>query len=257
MAHDTRPHLLTHHQAHHRSSRLGRRAQAREMVYDESATPGATAGAHDRPEVSGATQAITGWQHRAGCNDRGSGRQLVSTSTTAGGEDGATGAGPHAQPKPVLLGASAIVRLEGPLTHGMAPSIQQTVIGWASGPDSRARQTAGAPTGSINGTEPVGGPSNQTAPGGAVAMPIASPSASRGPTRPAPIVTDRGALLPCGAVLATVGGHRRPAPITSARPVYAQAVDKIVDTIAQFYGSTGVLCVRDRGGTPAQRETVS
>ena len=46
------------------------------------------------------------------------GRQLVAALATAAGQDGAAGAGAHAQSEAVGLGTTAVVRLEGALAHG-------------------------------------------------------------------------------------------------------------------------------------------
>lgn len=53
---------------------------------------------------------------------RRSGRQFATALATPSGKDGTTGASSHAQPKTVGLRPPAIVRLEGPLAHGLAPS---------------------------------------------------------------------------------------------------------------------------------------
>lgn len=50
-----------------------------------------------------------------------SGGQTGATLATAGREDRAAGTGTHPQPEPVGLGATAVVRLEGALTHSGAP----------------------------------------------------------------------------------------------------------------------------------------
>jgi hypothetical protein len=56
----------------------------------------------------------------------GSGRQFAATLGPAGGDDGATGTGAHAQPEPVLLGPSTVVRLEGALAHGRTLSYRRS-----------------------------------------------------------------------------------------------------------------------------------
>lgn len=52
----------------------------------------------------------------------GSGRQFAAALATAGRQDGAAGAGAHPKPEPVGLRPTAVIRLEGPLAHGLAPS---------------------------------------------------------------------------------------------------------------------------------------
>ena len=50
-----------------------------------------------------------------------SGRKLAAALTAAGGQDGPTGARPHAQPETVRAGTPAVVRLVGALAHGRTP----------------------------------------------------------------------------------------------------------------------------------------
>ena len=64
----------------------------------------------------------------------GSGRQLAAALAAAGGDDGPTGAGPHAQPEAMRLGPPAVVGLKGPLAHGEAPSVVRCYPGRTSGP---------------------------------------------------------------------------------------------------------------------------
>ncbi|MDQ1741868.1 MAG: hypothetical protein QOE23_207 [Pseudonocardiales bacterium] len=52
----------------------------------------------------------------------GSGRQFAAALAPAGLQDGASGTSPHSQTEAVGLGPAAVVRLEGPLAHGLAPS---------------------------------------------------------------------------------------------------------------------------------------
>jgi len=61
---------------------------------------------------------MNSWQHRSSALRR----ELAAALPATGLQDGATGAGTHAQPETVGLGPPAVVRLEGPLAHGLAPS---------------------------------------------------------------------------------------------------------------------------------------
>ncbi|MDQ1734640.1 MAG: hypothetical protein QOH56_891 [Pseudonocardiales bacterium] len=51
-------------------------------------------------------------------------RQFGAALATTRRQDGAAGAGTHPKPEAVGLGPTAVVRLEGPLAHGLAPSHQ-------------------------------------------------------------------------------------------------------------------------------------
>jgi hypothetical protein len=53
-----------------------------------------------------------------------SGRQFGAALAATGSDDRPAGPGAHAQPKAVRLGAAAVVRLEGALTHGRTPSVE-------------------------------------------------------------------------------------------------------------------------------------
>ena len=68
------------------------------------------AAAHRPLEVDGTAQTVRRRQH-------GSGRKLGATLATTIRQDGAAGAGAHAQPETVGLRTAASVRLEGPLAH--------------------------------------------------------------------------------------------------------------------------------------------
>jgi hypothetical protein len=57
-----------------------------------------------------------------GGQHRNSGREFAAALATPGLQDGASGAGSHPQTEAVGLGPAAVVRLEGPLAHGLAPS---------------------------------------------------------------------------------------------------------------------------------------
>lgn len=59
---------------------------------------------------------------RAARRPAGSGRQFAAALAATGRQDGAAGAGAHPKPEPVGLRPTAVVRLEGPLAHGLAPS---------------------------------------------------------------------------------------------------------------------------------------
>jgi hypothetical protein len=51
---------------------------------------------------------------------RRSGREFAAALTATGGQDGTTRASPHAQTEAVRLGTTPVVRLEGPLAHGVS-----------------------------------------------------------------------------------------------------------------------------------------
>jgi hypothetical protein len=53
------------------------------------------------------------------------GRKLAAALAAAGLQDRATRTGAHPQTEAVGLGPAAVVRLEGPLAHGLAPSIRR------------------------------------------------------------------------------------------------------------------------------------
>jgi hypothetical protein len=61
---------------------------------------------------------MSSWQHRSSALRR----ELAAALPATGLQDGATRPGTHAQPETVGLGPAAVVRLEGPLAHGLAPS---------------------------------------------------------------------------------------------------------------------------------------
>ncbi len=80
---------------------------------------------------------------------RGSGRQPRAALVPASGKDAATGAGAHAQPEAVRLGAAPVVRLERPLAH------------WSRSQKLYGRQTHGGVVdrlGQIIGSAPIDGP---------------------------------------------------------------------------------------------------
>ncbi len=61
---------------------------------------------------------------RAASRQVDSGRQFAATLTPASLQDGAARTSAHPKPEPVGLRPTAVVRLEGPLAHGLAPSHQ-------------------------------------------------------------------------------------------------------------------------------------
>ena len=80
---------------------------------------GGEVGRAAHPVVAGST----GRRARTRGRRPASGRQLAAALAAAGGDDGAAGAGAHAQPEAVRLGATAVVRLEGALAHGRGSKI--------------------------------------------------------------------------------------------------------------------------------------
>jgi hypothetical protein len=76
---------------------------------------------HGRGEVRALAQPGRGRKHGNSRFRATSGRKALTALPTASGEDGATGASAHAQPKAVGLCAPAVVRLERALAHSRAP----------------------------------------------------------------------------------------------------------------------------------------
>ena len=76
---------------------------------------------HRGGEVGALAQPGRGRKHGNSRFRATSGRKALTALPTASGEDGATGASAHAQPKAVGLCASAIVRLKRALAHSRAP----------------------------------------------------------------------------------------------------------------------------------------
>jgi hypothetical protein len=76
---------------------------------------------HGRGEVGALAQPGRGRKHGNSRFRATSGRKALTALPTASGEDGATGASAHAQPKAVGLCAPAVVRLERALAHSRAP----------------------------------------------------------------------------------------------------------------------------------------
>jgi hypothetical protein len=76
---------------------------------------------HGGGEVGALAQPGRGRKHGNSRFRATSGRKALTALPTASGENGATGASAHAQPKAVGLCASAVVRLERALAHSRAP----------------------------------------------------------------------------------------------------------------------------------------
>src|SRR3954468_15353268 len=76
-----------------------------------------------RPRLVTAVKSAARRRRCAGGNtgERRLGRQLVAALAPAGLQDGPAGPGAHPQTEAVGLGPTAVVRLEGPLAHGLAP----------------------------------------------------------------------------------------------------------------------------------------
>ena len=81
-------------------------------------------------EIRWVNHAVRARQHRCV-----SGGQLGAALATAGSQNGAAGAGRHAQTEAVRLGTTTVVGLEGPLGgHGNSPRrgvVSHSLIGWA------------------------------------------------------------------------------------------------------------------------------
>ena len=100
-----------------------------QVVHDQPAAPDPPPAGDHRTELSRPTQPVLVGQHREATRRR-SGRQLAAALAAAGGEDGATGPGTHAQAEAVRLGAPAVVRLEGPLAHGSSSMAVDVLAVW-------------------------------------------------------------------------------------------------------------------------------
>jgi hypothetical protein len=117
-----------------RGSSLPRRVRvlftASEM--DDQERPASSASsAYRGREILAPPQPMLGGQHVITCC--GSGGQTGATLGTAGRKDRAAGTGTHAQPEPVGLGATAVVRLEGALAHSGAPDEDvYGIVAWLS-----------------------------------------------------------------------------------------------------------------------------
>ena len=87
-------------------------------MHDQPRSSRAAAATDHQAELLALGQPGGRWKHGLR-----SGGQAVATPATTRGHDGATRAGTHAQPEPVLAGASTVVRLEGALAlaHGGSP----------------------------------------------------------------------------------------------------------------------------------------
>ena len=79
-------------------------------MHDERGSPGPDTATNGTGEVFGAAEASRRWQHR-------SGGELDAALTPPRRKDRAAGPGAHPQPEAMGLGAAAVVRLEGALTH--------------------------------------------------------------------------------------------------------------------------------------------
>ena len=84
-------------------------------------------------EIRWVNHAVRARQHRGV-----SGGQLGAALAAAGSQNGAAGAGRHAQTEAVRLRTTTVVGLEGPLGgHGNSPRrgvVSHSLIGWATGP---------------------------------------------------------------------------------------------------------------------------
>jgi hypothetical protein len=98
---------------------------------------------HGRGEVGALAQPGRGRKHGNSRFRATSGRKALTALPTASGEDGATGASAHAQPKAVGLCAPAIVRLERALAHSRAPRKGSST---AVAEECAGRRSEGTPT---------------------------------------------------------------------------------------------------------------
>jgi hypothetical protein len=115
--------LTPDHKAGSRSSGPARPSLSvgkREMD-DEPRASRPPAHPHGGGELGALAQPGRGRKHGTSRFRATSGRKALTALPTTGCEDGATGAGAHAQPKAVGLCAPAVVRLERALAHSRAP----------------------------------------------------------------------------------------------------------------------------------------
>jgi hypothetical protein len=110
---------------------------------DEPRTSRSPAHPHRRGELGALAQPGRGRKHGTSRFRATSGRKALTALPTAGGENGATGASAHAQPKAVGLCAPAVVRLERALAHSGAPRKGQVRPGIN---ECAGRRSEGTPT---------------------------------------------------------------------------------------------------------------
>jgi hypothetical protein len=79
---------------------------------------GLFAGSHNLAKVLASKQPVCSIEHGLGL-----GRKFFAALATTGGQNGATGAGCHAKPKTVGLGATTVIGLESALAHFYTPKI--------------------------------------------------------------------------------------------------------------------------------------
>jgi hypothetical protein len=144
MPYDTAADRLPDDQTHPWRGVLGK---IRLEVNHERPAPGARTSPDDRREFVRPPHPKSLRQH--GMPDR-LRRQFLATLTAAGGDDRPAGAGAHPQAEAVRFGTPTVVRLEGPLAHGKAPSM--SVVAEVRGPARFARSTTWRPLGPLYGT---------------------------------------------------------------------------------------------------------
>ena len=108
-----------------RVSGLSRIGIGRAVVNDDRPATNPLTGAHSGAEVRGPPHPVRCRQHGGGMTAgyaAGSGRQLGAALAASRSDDGAPGACAHTQPEAVRLRTTAVVRLEGALAHGRAPT---------------------------------------------------------------------------------------------------------------------------------------
>src|SRR4051812_49759087 len=87
----------------------------------------------------------SGRRRRRACAGNTSGGELLATLAPTTGEDRPTGARPHAQPEPVGLRPTAVVRLERALAHEVLPLHDIGGVRPPAGGGARGRGAAGRP----------------------------------------------------------------------------------------------------------------
>ena len=149
-----------------RPTRGGRPARASVMLAwtTTSREPDRTPAASPLPRSAAENSARVRSRCPAGSTGRASGGQLGATLAAASREDGATGAGPHAQAEAVGLGPATVVRLESTLAHeclrnwsGPVGLSTLVVVRWlAAAVARRASAAIGNPRGGARREPPPG-----------------------------------------------------------------------------------------------------
>lgn len=134
------PDRAADHEAHP-GRESARTARVVDEMHHQGVAATAPAVARDTAQVGAAAEAMrlrehgregTGAESRA-VEPEGSDSEALAALATTGGQDGASGAGAHAQPEAVHLVAAAVVRLVRTLAHELSPMVrdgQAGSFGW-------------------------------------------------------------------------------------------------------------------------------